>query len=358
MPQKLPPEIQTLVNVYHDAQDRIIAILARNLDLNNNTLYITKIQREVDAELAALDQFADAWTKEYIPKAYTKGVLQAYAEFKRLNLSFNAVSPVASVIETLVANSYEHLIEAHGYIGRMVRDATRKTGLEITASQIATGSTVRQAKLQMLDTFSKNGVVALYDRAGRQMKLDWYADLVARSTSREATNTGVINTAKRQGYDLVKMSTNTTTCPVCAAYEGRVYSISGDTPGYPRLDNAFSGPYANIHPNCSHVLNVYIPEMDENAAELKEYSNRSFDIDPRSKASIERYNQQQRVKVERNRDRKQYERYKLVNVDNLPKSFSGFRASKTANSERWRMMQEDYRDTMKQIRTQQQATST
>ena len=42
-------------------------------------------------------------------------------------------------------------------------------------------------------------------------------------------------------------------------------------------------------------------------------------------------------------DRKQYERYKMVLGEDAPKTFSGFRKMKTANGERWKFTQLDYR---------------
>jgi hypothetical protein len=59
-------------------------------------------------------------------------------------------------------------------------------------------------------------------------------------------------------YQIVKIGS---TCPLCAVYEGRVYSKSGTDPHYPPLARAFgkidpagsddlSNTFLNIHPNC------------------------------------------------------------------------------------------------------------
>lgn len=83
--------------------------------------------------------------------------------------------------------------------------------------------------------------------------------MVTRTTSRQAVNVAILT--KNPEQDLFKMSKHGTTCPVCAPYEGRVYSKSGENPDYPPLSAIFgkidrAGPealtnsYLNIHPNC------------------------------------------------------------------------------------------------------------
>jgi hypothetical protein len=153
-----------------------------------------------------------------------------------------------------------------------------------------------------------------------------------------------MNQLEGEGYDLVKMSSHATTCPVCAVYQGRVYSISGRSKEYPALSVVFRNGYNNIHPNCRHVVYAYIPALADDPEGDKRRSNESFSVDPRSQAAIDRYNARQKEKRQLNADRKQYQRYKLVLGDDAPKSFAGFRKSKAANSERFAQMQSDYRE--------------
>jgi hypothetical protein len=167
------------------------------------------------------------------------------------------------------------------------------------------------------------------------------------ATTREATNTATMNQLEYNGYDLVKMSSHATTCAVCAVYQGRVYSISGNTPFYPKLSIAFSGGHANIHPNCRHVVVPYIVALADDAEGDKAFSNRPFNIDNRSKAAIERYNNDQAEKRKIRADRQQWERYKLALGADAPKTLSGFRRMKAAGSERYINLKTDYREVMK-----------
>ena len=175
------------------------------------------------------------------------------------------------------------------------------------------------------------------------MNISSYAETVARSTSREAQNRGLLDTVTTSNRDLVKMSSHATTCPVCAPLQGRVYSISGTSTEYPPLEFAYGGAYANVHPSCRHVLMPYVPELDEDREKIKQFSNRGFDIDPRSKSQIDNYNREQKKNAERNRDRRQWERYKMAMPDETPKTFSAFRKSKASGSKAWQDLESKYR---------------
>jgi predicted nucleotidyltransferase len=179
------------------------------------------------------------------------------------------------------------------------------------------------------------------------ISLDAYAATVARTTTREATNTATMNQLQYEGYDLVKMSKHNSPCPVCSVYEGRVYSISGKNPNYPALSIVFHSGHAVIHPNCRHVLAPYIVSLADDPDGDRRFSNRPFNVDDRSKKAIEAYNQRQAEQRRIRADRLQFQRHKIVLGEEAPKTLGGFRRMKKANSERWNELQTDYRDALK-----------
>jgi len=124
----------------------------------------------------------------------------------------------------------------------------------------------------------------------------------------------------------------------CSVYEGRIYSISGNDTRYPKLDEAFSGGYSTIHPNCTHSATVYIEEFDDNAEQQRKESNRPFTIDKDKKASIEAYNRDQAKKTLRRYDRNLWEEAKILAPNETPGTFSAFRSMKKADSERYQQI--------------------
>lgn len=97
---------------------------------------------------------------------------------------------------------------------------------------------------------------------GTRMPTDKYADMLARTTRMETQNIAMIGKALDDGNDLVECSVVSPTCDLCAKYQGRIYSISGKTAGYPSLyETAFRRGYSIIHPNCRHQFFPYNPKF-------------------------------------------------------------------------------------------------
>ena len=115
---------------------------------------------------------------------------------------------------------------------------------------------------------------------------------------------------------------------------------------YPKLERAYGGVHANIHPNCRHVIMPYIEELADNPGKDRELSNKPFNIDKRSQRQIDAYNNAQKKKRQMNADRRQWERYQLALPNDAPRTLSGFRSMKKANSKRYQELKGDYRTIM------------
>lgn len=132
-------------------------------------------------------------------------------------------------------------------IGRRIDDVLRRAGLDATARKLTEGLTVRDMRKILLSDLVQQGLAGFTDQAGRRWTLPAYAEMVARTTSREAYTQGTLQVIRRTGHDLVRASTHWPTCPICASRQGRVYSLSGRTPGWPSLADVGPTPW---HPNC------------------------------------------------------------------------------------------------------------
>jgi hypothetical protein len=83
----------------------------------------------------------------------------------------------------------------------------------------------------------------------RMYNLRSYAEMVARTTLREAQTRATLDLCTRYENDLVEVSYHGTDCDICLEYEGKTYSLSGNDPEYPILDE--QPPF---HPNCKHSI--------------------------------------------------------------------------------------------------------
>ena len=98
---------------------------------------------------------------------------------------------------------------------------------------------------------------------GRMYRMKKYAELVARTTMREAQTAATLDLCREYENDLVIISDHGCDCDLCEQYEGKTYSISGRSMKHPMLPD--SPPF---HPNCKHSM---LP-TSEDAEELrKEY---------------------------------------------------------------------------------------
>lgn len=159
------------------------------------------------------------------------------------------------------------LPRARNFVGRRVDDPWRKVGLDETARGLVSLSTRRQVTAQMVDRLIREGVgdatTGFVDSAGRRWGLDRYAELVARTTTREATSRATANRMTEHGLDLVTISSHPHAADECTPYDGETFSLDGSTPGYDVLDEL-----PPFHPNCVHVVTPANANLDAYEAEL------------------------------------------------------------------------------------------
>ena len=143
-------------------------------------------------------------------------------------------------------------------LGRQAQDVFRQAGIDMVMRQQAQGSRLN-VQQDFVEQLQRQGITCFTDKAGRKWDLHTYADMVSRTTARQAEVLSVIT--RDPGHDLYKMTSHYGACRLCAPYQGRVYSVSGTSPYYPPLSSAFgkidpAGPdtlansYLGIHPNC------------------------------------------------------------------------------------------------------------
>lgn len=191
-------------------------------------------------------------------------------------------------------------------IGRREADVVRNQTLHAVAKGLASGNLVNAQK-ELITALMKNGLTAFTDNAGKKWTLGSYCNMAVRTTAKQSANLGELFDDPE--HDLYIVVSNHSNCPICSKYEGRVYSRSGTNPNYPPLSKAFgkidkNGPddltntYLNIHPNCRHTLAKYVERAhsQKEIDEMRQKSNASFDIDPRTKAQVDAYKERERLK--------------------------------------------------------------
>lgn len=336
-PMRLDDEIYALQYFFSKSKSRLEQMIVDMEAKGNVTDYRKAILAQVNKELDILNEYADAWFGQYVPIAAKTGLQMAFDEFRKAKISAKDITINTDVIFTLEQSAELKLRTASAIVGRKARDEIRKTTIEITALKAATGSTVKESKRMLRDRLLNEGILNVPDKNGRDIPLEVYSTMVARTTIREATNRAAIDAVIDVDGDLVRCSQHFTTCPVCAVYEDRVYSISGESAEYPPLNQVpgFKDGFSTIHPNCGHVFVPYFPDYDDDAEETKKRSNRPFELDKDGEKKVDRYFKAQNKNADRNEDRKAYEKLMAKLPPDKKVTFSAFRAMKKANSKKY-----------------------
>lgn len=162
------------------------------------------------------------------------------------------------------------------------------------------GSPAAKAVFDMNEQLRKQGLSAFTDKGGRRWSLESYCAMTTRTTASQSSNLGEVFADSE--HDLYYIVPHGGSCPICAKYEGRVYSRSGTNPNYPSLASVFSkidpngsndldNTYLTIHPNCRHKIIPYIEKSHTKAQQKKiqQNSNKPFEIDEKKKKEIDRY---------------------------------------------------------------------
>lgn len=353
------PQLDVLIGIYREAQTRLAEIITGNYGAGTRTYY-NSVLKQLERLMKQLEAETGQYISTEIPRQYKKALDDTYAYFKRNNLQMkrpDMFSHIHSDAVSELANEMRyHINQGISIAGRRVMryldtakdNALRQAGLRSAALKAAAGQTVADMQKDLMQRLANDGFLTVQYGTGKrayQVGLDSYTAMVARSTTREAGNLARENQLTENGYDLMMMTEHYPTCEACAVLQGRVYSISGRDKRFPPLSRAFPSGYRNVHPNCRHVMTYWIEEMqspEEIRAALAR-SNAPF-TDNRSDEEIALYSKQQADSRRMRADRSQFERYRQRLGEDAPKSFHTFRRIKNADGQKWKEMQEKYRN--------------
>lgn len=278
-PHPTDPVVEQLLRIYQEAYDAILEELKRAVVAGLTTTHQVALLQELSRRVAELRAETLAWAYGPVDPATGRRQLsrsalyRAIAEADRETLRQLAaiglrvevpkrgmVSPSFSllndrairVVAENIVLSLDSAIEqfdrsVRGIIGRARNDLFRLEGLEAVGQKLAQGLTVRQARARLVNELTEQGIVAFVDSKGRAWNLKSYADMVVRTTTREATSEATLRRVEAEGHDYLIATEHRPTCPLCAARQGRVYCISGRDPRFPALATVGNTPW---HPNC------------------------------------------------------------------------------------------------------------
>jgi hypothetical protein len=247
------------------AREEVLNSIGRRLNQASRISSVNRIKELVQTT----DPLVKDWIAKAIPNSYIMGMYEGDKELRRrtANITIDdlktlkAFSIHAEAVNLLMGDAYMDF--ANGMNGlvrgseKQISEALKRQARAKIAGNILSGSDIRQTKKDIIKILGDKGFSVLSDRGGTEWSLKRYSEMLARTHTIRAFNDATVNRAAEFGMDLVEVSSHGGSCPVCAALEGQIYSISGNSDKYPKLDIGFP-----IHPNCTHNL-IIRPNFDE-----------------------------------------------------------------------------------------------
>ena len=333
-------DLAQLAQAYRDAEANILRLIAQALEKGaegTGNYYkaqyseLSKLRHDVDAELA------EALSKTNQELA---GLLAANSQGAAAAAVPGVMPPAINTeaINALTLETAASMASMKSGVLRSVNDTFRKITRVVSTRGIMSGETMKDRLQAALNEYAAKGLTAYTDAAGRQWKIDSYAEMALRTATNRAQNQGRTEQFKTYGINLIRTSQHMGCSDLCLPYQGKILSLDGRTGAVTEvdpatgnnvtvtitatMDNAIANGYH--HPNCRHTDTAYIPgtpdpepvktDEEEAAAEqAQRYNERQIRawkrreavaINPQDKskasAKVRQWQAQQREHLKRN----------------------------------------------------------
>lgn len=350
MPQ-VSKEYNMIISMYRRTEETILDLLSYNTSMKRyNATEHGAIER-VQQELQKLYQQTAKVAPAFIEKQYLLGKRQTSGRLGSYPLTSTDYAMIDIITNEFMGNAVKANMTTIENLEALWAVSVRE------AARMPQDIGINSVDAIFLEKLKKQGLVAFTNSRGANYRLTSYMQMIVRTSGRQATNLGNVNSD--MDHDLYQISSHSTTCNICAPLENRVFSKSGTNPNYPPLALAFglidpNGPetlensWLNIHPNCLHFIKKFTEtEISSNElALIREFSSFTTNpptYDPRPRAEIDRYNKIQTENQQLLRSLKQFERYKILLGNAIPKTFNTFLKHKNQNTKQYNNWKNLYR---------------
>lgn len=243
--------LAALTRLYELADARLSAMVSQAL-LHGTTAklrYRRRVLAQVSELLTDLHKEGAQAAEQVVVSAYDDGLRIAHPDQGRRAIK-GALGggPHRQAIEVLVDSLENGLTDAENTVGRRIDDIFRREQLRTVAEQLAVGNVRTDAARALETALRRQGTTAFVDRAGRSWSLDTYTAMAAHTVQREAMSTATKNRMLERDIDLIEIDRHPHVPDVCSPYDGKTFSLTGATPGYPVIDKL-----PPFHPWCKHT---------------------------------------------------------------------------------------------------------
>lgn len=221
---------------------------------------IQKLRKEINSIMNDTNKIAKSGMSQTILNAYTSGIKGVNRDMGIADTIMKDIN-IPLHLQKLILDANNLLDGTHVQILRNATDVYRDI-ITNTSTGVLTGTeTINTSAQKALNEFAAKGITGFIDKAGRKWELASYVDMALRTSTAHAALQGHIDRQVELGIDLVVVSKIGTTCPICAEWQGKILSISGNSPNHDSLNKAKEAGL--FHPNCKHTISAFFKGMAE-----------------------------------------------------------------------------------------------
>lgn len=239
-----------------------------NLSDRRRAFYLIQ---QMQTLLRRVDIEAEAWMVENLKVFYHSGDQFAKSQMQALGINeagaqFYQVheAAIAHVVATMREEMIGAVSQVRGnllsYIRMMqVAPEEQRLILQDVARSVALGDATPTLSRNIQERLASRAVSGYIKVGARSIKLDSYAEMLARTHLRVAHSRGTEARLRANGINLVIISEHGTECKICAPLENKIFKLDGDS-NYPSIE-MLPNQGTPFHPNCLHVELPLIPEL-------------------------------------------------------------------------------------------------
>lgn len=279
----------SLFTIYDDAADAILADMARRIATYDYYIPAAEYQRQVLEQMGATQQYilselsrrtgkTQSELKQLMQEAGIEAVRSDADIYRRQG---KAVPDQASaVMQNILAAGYQQTAGAFDNLCRTTaRAGTNQFLRELNTAWLMVssgGMSLDQATTTAIKRLAASGLDAVSYASGRKLSLDAAVRMTVRTGVNQTAAKLQLQFAAEMDSDLVEVTAHAGARPSHAEWQGKVYSISGKTKGYRKLEDATG--YGTVDglcgANCRHNMFPFF-EGESGAyskRELEEYT--------------------------------------------------------------------------------------
>ena len=217
--------------------------------------YLVELERTIRAFYKNMGlEYQEAF-RDTLPSEMQKFYDDAVKEIKTSG-TYKAIlgEPDPKRVKYMLENSFEQVALKTDKMALDHIRSLRQISAEVFRDMSLTGNTRQAVSKALYDRAMTIPGFEFIDKSGQKWSAKSYFKMLARTELMNAGRASYDEKMAEEGFDVMKLSTSGNSCDKCARFEGKLFSLSGATPGLPtKADLEAAGVF---HPNCTHSYSM------------------------------------------------------------------------------------------------------